>query len=403
MTQWPTNAASNQASNQVTAAAPNTWPDAQESVANSGVEIPVLETNSLQSSDVTGKVLWKTPPLTFFDDSAGKFYEEIDKAHSIIREYTSPTTSPTDGVLYFAAAGRNCVGHVTVSNRLSSFETLAAEFLVQVQSPALIQLVYGHGRVIRQSESGLKSTFIVTEEAGWLEDGSEVKYDWVQPTVGQLPINHALQLARDFSFVHRPLADFEKVIRLMCPYMMQARQNLLLQYVYAVLAVLFRLPDKLRRAEYLDHQAAFLVGQTRAEWSASEASGIGDFFDLFTQSRKAITNLMETLFVSISLTVVNLRPTSSQQEAAEAVGSFNFLWWLNTSRAFILGRQEGNMTFLQQIGPLSAVLGDAVHPSLRYSRLEHEYADYAQRALENGDDLPVLPSTPIRIGRDIFL
>ncbi|KAJ7799281.1 hypothetical protein B0H14DRAFT_3491785 [Mycena olivaceomarginata] len=73
-----------------------------------------------------------------------------------------------------------------------------------------------------------------TDSRGPLEGGGEVDYNWVQPGTGQLPYHHQLQLTRDYNFLHRPTADFKKLIIFLRPYMKWARQNMLLEYVYAV-------------------------------------------------------------------------------------------------------------------------------------------------------------------------
>ncbi|KAJ7870284.1 hypothetical protein B0H14DRAFT_2571327 [Mycena olivaceomarginata] len=103
---------------------------------------------------------FKTPSWSFLETSIGEFNNEIRTAHSLIREYSSPT----EGYLYFAAAGSNCRGYVVLPNRLSCFQELAAEFSAQGRDPALAQLVWGHGRAIRQPGTCLQSSFFVVEE-----------------------------------------------------------------------------------------------------------------------------------------------------------------------------------------------------------------------------------------------
>ncbi|KAJ7898913.1 hypothetical protein B0H14DRAFT_2674574, partial [Mycena olivaceomarginata] len=344
--------------------------------------------------------------LSFLDDATRKFHKEIGDAHSIIREYTSST----EGVLYFVAAGRNRVGHVVLPNRLSSFQELAVEFFAQIRDPSLAQLVWGHGRVIRKPGTPLESSFVATKERGILEGGGEVAYYWVQPGRGQqLPYHHQLQLTRDYNFLHLPADDFKNLITFMRPYMMWARQNMTLEYVYAVLAVLHRLPKKSQRLVYLEHQAAYLNGEARVEWSALSEVKIDTclesaipLVEVLQQAQKRIRKLMKLLSASAMLDVVNLRPTLEQQEAARDIGFSFELWSVNTSTAFALhGRQQVNMTYIEQINPLRAALRAAAYPPLIHSDMESEYVDYAKRALlavKNGEDLPVLPSTPIRIG-----
>ncbi|KAJ7712738.1 hypothetical protein B0H14DRAFT_2645130 [Mycena olivaceomarginata] len=56
---------------------------------------------------------------------------------------------------------------VVLPNRLSCFQELAAEFSAQGRDPALAQLVWGHGRAIRQPGTCLQSSFFVVEEVGF--------------------------------------------------------------------------------------------------------------------------------------------------------------------------------------------------------------------------------------------
>ncbi|KAJ7790974.1 hypothetical protein B0H14DRAFT_2625501 [Mycena olivaceomarginata] len=146
--------------------------------------------------------------------------------------------SPTEGYLYFAAAGSNCRGYIVLPNRLSSFQELAAEFSAQGRDPALAQLVWGHGRAIRQPGTCLQSSFFVVAE--WvsltiyeavrtlsnptenfdrhvlLEGGGELVYDLVQPYPGRLSLYHQLKLTRHYNLIHRP-ADFKNLVIFLRP------------------------------------------------------------------------------------------------------------------------------------------------------------------------------------------
>ncbi|KAJ7766460.1 hypothetical protein B0H14DRAFT_2633227 [Mycena olivaceomarginata] len=135
---------------------------------------------------------WKTPPLSFLADVTRKFHKELHEigdADSIIREYTSST----EGVFYLAA-GKNCVGHVVLPNRLSSFQELVTEFFAQVKDPALAQLVWGHGRVRRtilcfvpESQGHLRQESPNTTEFRALETFRKAQGPHQKPEVKTLP------------------------------------------------------------------------------------------------------------------------------------------------------------------------------------------------------------------------
>ncbi|KAJ7810144.1 hypothetical protein B0H14DRAFT_2607539 [Mycena olivaceomarginata] len=251
---------------------------------------------------------WKTPPLSFRETATWDFQGRIGNAHSIIREYFLP-----EGVLYLVAAGRNRLGCAVVAHRLTLHE-LAAEVFAQMRDPALAQLVWGHGTVIRHQDPGalLESRFIVTEKRIPLEGGGEFAYD--------------------FYLVKK------------------TREDMLLDYVYAVLAVLYRLPKKSQRFAYLEHQEYYLYGDAFAEWTALSEANIDICFEsgipldqVLLQARERIQKLMSSFSVSIMGDAVNLSPSWELQRAALDVGSSVYLWSMNTSRAFVLHGQTVNM------------------------------------------------------------
>ncbi|KAJ7934974.1 hypothetical protein B0H13DRAFT_1854682 [Mycena leptocephala] len=242
---------------------------------------------------------------------------------------------------------------------------MAAEVFAQMRDPALAQLVWGHGTAIRHQDPGalLESRFIVTKKRIPLEGGGKFAYDFVEPCDGQLSLLHQLQLTRDYNFLHHP-DDFNNLITHVCPLVKKTREDMLLDYVYAV----------------------HLQARQRIQMSSFSVSIMGD--------------------------AVNLSPSWELQRADLDVGSSVCLWSMNTSRAFVLHGQTVNMLrhyhrqrFINQINPLHTSLRAAVEPALIPGRLEPEYAEYARRAClaETGrGDRPVLPFTAIRIGSETY-
>ncbi|KAJ7804346.1 hypothetical protein B0H14DRAFT_2612388 [Mycena olivaceomarginata] len=172
----------------------------------------------------------------------------------------------------------------------------------------------------------LESRFIVTEKRVPLEGGGELVYDFVEPCGGRLSLHHQLQLTRDYNFLHRP-DDFNNLITYLRPVpMRRVREEILLDWVYAVcdfanekpknkkiaealpfsfqvLAVLHRSPKKSQRFAYLEHQEDYLNGETFAEWSALSKAKIDTCFEtgihldvVLVQAQEANTEANEHFF-----------------------------------------------------------------------------------------------------------
>jgi hypothetical protein len=346
---------------------------------------------------------WKTPPFSFTEEATRDFRSRIGNAHSIIREYRS---SP-ESFFYFVAAGENHWGVVAVPQRIT-FHELATEIFAATKDPALAQLAWGHGNVIRPRGTIVEeSRFIVTEKR---IPGSDLAYDFVEPEGGRLSLYYQLQLARDCNLLRRP-ATFNNFITYVSPLIRRAREDMLLEYVYALLAVLHRLPRKSQQLAYLEHQETYLNGAARAEWAAlAEAnihtcleSGI-PLYDVLLQARERIHGLMKSFFPLIMSGVIDLCPTLEHRHTAIEVASSLYLWSMNTARVFARDGQEVNMTYIKQINPLRAALRAAVEPNLILAHMESEYVEYAHLARLSDEALglrPGLPSTLIRIGSEV--
>ncbi|KAJ7666557.1 hypothetical protein B0H14DRAFT_3074452 [Mycena olivaceomarginata] len=407
ITQWPDHRAHDQISGMTFQGQDR--PESLEEIPS-----PLTQSNQAHSSSAQGGRLvdaeysttyaprWKTPSISFGEESAHDFHSSIGSAHSMIREYVSPT----EGVLYFVAAGRYHWGYIALTHQLSSFHDLATAFFAQRRDPALAQLVWGHGNVMRHHRGTLMdSRFIVTEKH---VRGGDLVYDLVQPEGGELSLYHQLQLTRDYNFLRRP-ASFNALITYLGPLILRTREDMVLEYVYALLAVLHRLPKQSHRMVYLEHQEDYLNGAAYAEWSALSEANIktclqsgASLDDVLRQARERIRDLMKSFAPSVISEVVGLCPTLDHKQAALKFASSLYLWSMNTARAFALTGQEVNMTYIKQINPLRAALGAALQPALILARIEPEYVEYAQGARyadESHRDRPALPSTPISIAR----
>ncbi|KAJ7828850.1 hypothetical protein B0H14DRAFT_2594432 [Mycena olivaceomarginata] len=134
----------------------------------------------------------------------------------------------------------------------ASFQAVAVEFFNQTNDPLLSRAVWGHGRFTRdESMPFLYSGFKVKESSY-----NGVNFDLITaPDVNSwLPEHHQV--------------NFRDLIDVLSPFMDRSYQNLLVDYVYAVLAALYKLPINERKI-YLEHQT-YLNGWVCVDWSFLE-------------------------------------------------------------------------------------------------------------------------------------
>ncbi|KAJ7832432.1 hypothetical protein B0H14DRAFT_2803130 [Mycena olivaceomarginata] len=179
-------------------------------------------------------------------------------------------------------------------------------------------------------------------------------------------------------------------------------QNLMVEFLYAILAVLFKLFTHEQKISYLEHQRTYLNGWARVEYSASANAGIYlqmgmRVYDAYQQALDRIVDLLKAIAQSVH--VGNLYPTSEQISRAKAFGSTMALWTIEHYKCRAK-YGESNVDFFSKINPLRVASRAAVYPALIPNFMEPEwalYAWYAHNAIEKKLSLPALPDQDVQI------
>ncbi|KAJ7794224.1 hypothetical protein B0H14DRAFT_2923663 [Mycena olivaceomarginata] len=341
-------------------------------------------------------------PKLLYEDLCRHDFETyvIGDSDSAIREYYDHEQKRT---IYFAAAGKDLdrrVGHVVLSTPVP-FQTVAVAFLNDTHDPVLTRAVWGHGRFIKNNNWTCFQSRFKTVQFPQLFSKDDLVFNLI--TVADdttwLPLHHQLELTLDYN------VPDQKLVNLLSPLMNTAMRNLMVEYVYAVLAVLYKLPTKARKLSYLEHQRDYINGWARVEYLVSHEAGIEIYihskirvYDAYQQALERIVVLLRA--ISQSVHVENLYPTPEQESAARDLGSTLSLWSIEHSSCRAK-YGEVNVDFYGKINPLRVALREALSPALIPNFMEPEYALYAHctrveieaRQLGKGK-LAILPQVP---------
>ncbi|KAJ7482103.1 hypothetical protein B0H11DRAFT_1222210 [Mycena galericulata] len=162
-------------------------------------------------------------------------------------------------------------------------------------------------------------------------------------------------------------------------------KNLLVEYVYAILAVMHKLPTNEERKGYLMHQRTHLIGLATVEYSMDRVHSPERRYEIFQQAVHRIDHLMENLAKDGGSNGYPY-PGVEQLAAARALGLTASLWELEPYQhiAAFHGqpqlaqiRMAHSSRYMEQINPIWTAVGKAIYPVLKLKTMETEYALYA--------------------------
>ncbi|KAJ7707102.1 hypothetical protein B0H14DRAFT_2646906 [Mycena olivaceomarginata] len=148
------------------------------------------------------------------------------------------------------------------------------------------------------------------------------------------------------------LPDLENLINLFEPYIRRTMENLMVEYTYAVLAVLEKLPNAQAKFEYLQYQRTYFEGMALIEFSVPHDVNL----QICLQSLKPLSEIYQTalnqisgFFVTVSESVMrkNRYPTPAQVAQAKDFGGIMAVWSLGNCRAHTYLTQNGDI-FLRE-------------------------------------------------------
>ncbi|KAJ7714706.1 hypothetical protein B0H14DRAFT_3014935 [Mycena olivaceomarginata] len=344
---------------------------------------PTAAIRFFQGFSNTSPTFYRTPETSYEDLCVHHFKTKvIGDADSAIREYWR-RDGPT---VYVAGAdkGRR-LGKVVLANP-APFQAVAVAFLTQSHDPVLTRAVWGHGRFIQNNRwTHFQSRFKTVSNE--VNDG--VDYDLItapDDTVW-LPFQHQLELTLDYNFPKLSPTNFWALITFLSPWMCLAMKNLMVEYVHAILAVLYKLPTDELKIKYLEHQREYLNGLAYVEYVVLTEAKVqtcpqtGEpLHDIYLQALDRIFHLLRTISGSLRSRDPNPEPSSEQVLAAQQFGLTMSRWSICGTCATALYGQQVNMGYMGHINPLRAAVRAAIYPALIPNYMEPEYAIYARQA-----------------------
>ncbi|KAF7372067.1 hypothetical protein MVEN_00065000 [Mycena venus] len=352
--------------------------------------------------DRTAFTRYKTPLITRWDECHHHFRHWLNNNPtftSAIRQY-----SGSEETFYFASVrhgdAHRCDNIVLRSP--ASFQAVAVEFFNQTNDPLLSRAVWGHGRLTRdESMPFFYSAFEVTKSS---HNGVNFDVITAPDANSWLPEHHQVKLTLEYN-LSNPNVNFRDLIDILSPFMDRSYQNLLVDYVYAVLAALYKLSPNERKI-YLEHQRTYLNGWIRLDWSCLEEANIHTYpettlpiYEVYQEALKLIFNLLKAMAKSVDS--CELYPTQEQISAARRLGSYMSFSSIATARVTVLYGPHVQVAFMNQIKPHRELLKKAAYPDLIPNYMRTEYRIYARKAhlahLYNVGEFPELPSGDVRI------
>ncbi|KAJ7897875.1 hypothetical protein B0H14DRAFT_2675599 [Mycena olivaceomarginata] len=210
-----------------------------------------------------------------------------------------------------------------------------------------------------------------------------------------------MTLDYNLAIMHPQLPHIISIIR---PKLEVAMKNMTVEYVYAVLAALARLPDEKGKSRYLEHQRRYLTGLALVE-STYLRQGIDtcvESFRLFTEIHLDALDRISNLFrlVHRSAYARNLVPAPDLVAAAHEFGDTLALWVIGSKRACVFHGRDVGLGYFTEVNALRQVLSRSVSPANKIHGKEAEYEIYARDAriaMEAGNpySFPELPTTEV--------
>ncbi|KAJ7688763.1 hypothetical protein B0H14DRAFT_3052150 [Mycena olivaceomarginata] len=253
---------------------------------------------------IAARILWQEVPQSNEDRFFCNFVlRVIGNSDSAICEYREHGRT-----IYFAAAGKGSalrLGQVVLP-RPVPFQAVAVAFRIHGHDPS------GSSRSTDRMESRFQTVPITS---------GGISFDLVTAVDDTLwlPSHHQLELTLDYNWMD------------------VAMQNLVIEYVYAVLAVLYKLRTDEQNINYLEYQRQYLTGLARVEYSIKNDAGIANclqtgepLYDVYQRALNQIGKLLKV--ISNSSRRRNLHPTADQESEARGFGLIMSLWTMEAYR-----------------------------------------------------------------------
>ncbi|KAJ7440628.1 hypothetical protein B0H11DRAFT_1933514 [Mycena galericulata] len=339
--------------------------------------------------------LYHSPGLTEIDILRRGFVNSIGESDSAISKYIL-----SDGwTIYFAAA---CIG---AERRIDQLLLPAPEpnlqlLAVKFADPIIKRAVWGHGRYTRRPTSeGLESHFnTVIKEGNW--NGIVFYYREIMPVArdAYLAEHNRIIMTLDYNLaiMHPELGHIISILR---PELEIAMKNSVVEYVYAVLAALAKLPHEKDKFYYLEHQrscAYILPVLLTGIDTCIESARL--FTDIHIEAEDRISTLFRLLHRAAY--VRTLLPDSHLVAAAHDFGATLTLWAVGSKRACVFHGRDIGLAYFSEVNAARQVLTRCVRPTNRINGKEAEYEIYgyeARMAIEGGNpfNFPKLPTTEV--------
>jgi len=179
------------------------------------------------------------------------------------------------------------------------------------------------------------------------------------------------------------LPDLENLINLFEPYMENAMKNLMVEYTYAVLAVLETLSTEAEMFEYLQFQRTYFDGMALIEFSVPHDAKLRVCLQSLrplSQVYQMATTQISSFFaiVSGSVTRKNRYPSPAQVAEAKELGAIMAIWAIGSCRAYLAEDKDIYLGYHVKITALRDDLRQKVRrlktPALVPNYMEAQYA-----------------------------
>ncbi|KAJ7814348.1 hypothetical protein B0H14DRAFT_2850598 [Mycena olivaceomarginata] len=295
-----------------------------------------------EERQIAARTLWQEVPQSnedrFFRDFVLRVIGNSDSAICEYREHGR--------TIYFAAAGKGSalrLGQVVLP-RPAPFQAVAVVFFTHSHDPVLTQALWGHGRFIKSGSSRstdrMESRF---QTVPITSDG--ISFDLVTAVDDTLwlPSHHQLELTLDYNVPTKNIVD------LFTGWMDVAMQNLVIEYVYAVLAVLYKLRTDEQKINYLEYQRQYLTAGIATCLKTGEP-----LYDVYQRALNQIGKLLKV--ISDSSRRRNLHPTADQESEARGFGLIMSLWTMEAYRRAVDSVHVDVVWLLRSSKPTSSSL-----------------------------------------------
>ncbi|KAJ7156718.1 hypothetical protein C8R46DRAFT_1114962 [Mycena filopes] len=314
-------------------------------------------------------------------DRDGRLHVQFDSG---IREY--------EGNVYVASVGTGATLHweTRVFLEHKPIQDVAKYFYDQSRNPIFRRTVFGHKRFIRGDAPLYGTTHWQSRFKLSRHSYEGLDYDWISvaDTDIWLPDHQQLKMVIDHNCTNDNI-NFRRLIIVFTTLINTTMQNLLVEYVYAILAVLHRLPTRAQKSLYLTHQRTYLLSMSTVEYSMDEINVPDIRHQILQDAIHRIDTLFDVLSESINVHGFNGgHPNAQQLQAARALGLSVAQWFIGTYQqlAAFHGqprlaeiRVEHSLRYMEQISRVWVALGSTLYPTLRLEYMEPEYALYAHR------------------------